>query len=179
MPVPSSWDQMLIRSARCEDRNDFARLLLISAPYFPLLWGRKIGPVLGQLFCCRNNLFSFENTIFAEIEGRNAGMLLGYDFATRRTRNLRTGIALFYRLGPRMLKHFRTLLKLNATIGRLAPDEYYLSNLAVYPRYRRQGIGEKLLRAAEAHARNRGCSRVVLDVEKENHPALPQAPRSG
>lgn len=163
---------VLLRNARQEDGADFARLLLISAPYFPWLWGVKTPLVLSRLFSLRSHLFSFENTVFAEINGRIAGMMLGYDFITKQHQNLRTGLLLFTRLGIFMLKKLPVLLKFNTTVGQIRPKEYYISNLAVYPPYRGQGIGEKLLRNAETTARTHNCRQVTLDVEQENTAAL-------
>jgi len=45
-------------------------------------------------------------------------------------------------------------------------------DLAVLPQYRGQGIGRLLLTAAEDHARRRGCCRLTLEVQDDNHPAL-------
>ncbi|MFQ5850999.1 MAG: ribosomal protein S18-alanine N-acetyltransferase [Candidatus Binatia bacterium] len=51
------------------------------------------------------------------------------------------------------------------------PGEVDIHNLAVHPAYRRQGIGRSLLRAAVHEARNRGSSRVTLEVRKSNEAA--------
>ncbi len=163
---------MLLRNARQDEGTDFTRLLLISAPYFSRLWGVKIPLVLSRLFSLRSHLFSFENTVFAEVDGRNAGMVLGYDFATKQHQNFRTGLLLFSRLGVFMLVRMPLLLKFNTTVGQIKPQEYYISNLAVYPRYRGQGIGAKLLRRAEMRARSCDCRQAILDVELENIAAV-------
>ncbi|MDG2990464.1 GNAT family N-acetyltransferase [Candidatus Synechococcus calcipolaris G9] len=47
----------------------------------------------------------------------------------------------------------------------------YLSNLAVHPDYRRQGIGRALLLAAEDWLKEQRCDRVYLHVLAMNHPA--------
>ncbi len=47
-----------------------------------------------------------------------------------------------------------------------------ISNLAVHPAYRRQGIGRALLAAAEAFAAAHGAERVRLDVRVDNEPAV-------
>jgi ribosomal protein S18 acetylase RimI-like enzyme len=44
-------------------------------------------------------------------------------------------------------------------------------DLAVRPGCRGQGIGEALLAAAEAEARRRGCGKLTLEVQDDNHPA--------
>lgn len=50
-------------------------------------------------------------------------------------------------------------------------DEGYLSNVAVSPAYRRQGIAEALLGALLARARARSLSFVTLEVRASNLPA--------
>jgi ribosomal-protein-alanine N-acetyltransferase len=50
-------------------------------------------------------------------------------------------------------------------------DEGYLSNVAVSPAYRRQGIAEALLTALLARARARKLSFVTLEVRAGNTPA--------
>ena len=48
----------------------------------------------------------------------------------------------------------------------------FLSNMAVAPAYRRQGISSHLLKLAEEHARSLGCARLELGVLANNAPAL-------
>jgi len=44
-------------------------------------------------------------------------------------------------------------------------------DLVVRPDQRGQAIGEALLAAAEAEARRRGCAKLTLEVQDDNHPA--------
>ncbi|HHV61773.1 MAG TPA: ribosomal protein S18-alanine N-acetyltransferase [Firmicutes bacterium] len=50
-------------------------------------------------------------------------------------------------------------------------DEAHVTNIAVHPDYRRQGIGEKLLRSMMALAGSRGAKRMTLEVRVSNKPA--------
>ena len=50
-------------------------------------------------------------------------------------------------------------------------DEAELQNLAVDPAFRRQGIGEGLMRSLFAEAKKRGCAKVFLEVASRNLPA--------
>ena len=109
---------------------------------------------------------------FAEIDGKIAGMLLGYDGKIKKKENLRTGLLLFKKMGIGMISQFPTFMRFNATIGKLGMDEYYISNIAVYPEYRRRGVGKKLIFLAHEEARNADVRRVVLDVEKDNPGAI-------
>jgi len=56
--------------------------------------------------------------------------------------------------------------------GWVNPGEYYLANMAVFPEFRRQGLGSLLLADAETRARQQGCNRLALDVEAENRDAV-------
>lgn len=50
-------------------------------------------------------------------------------------------------------------------------DEGHITNIAVHPRFRRKGIGRKLLLAVEELVRARGGERMTLEVRKSNHEA--------
>ncbi len=51
-------------------------------------------------------------------------------------------------------------------------DERHITNLAVHPDYRRQGLGRNLLVATIALARSSGCQRLLLEVRPSNVTAL-------
>lgn len=50
--------------------------------------------------------------------------------------------------------------------------EAYIDNVAVHPDYRRFGLGEKLLQAAQENAFGRGCEFISLEVRKSNVGAI-------
>jgi len=54
----------------------------------------------------------------------------------------------------------------------LAAGEFYVSNVAVKPEFRRQGLGRLLLADAMAQAIGLECRVVALDVEAENREAI-------
>jgi [ribosomal protein S18]-alanine N-acetyltransferase len=51
-------------------------------------------------------------------------------------------------------------------------DEAYLLNLMIEPRFRRKGAGEALLQKVMIWARSAGASRLLLDVDPNNAPAV-------
>jgi ribosomal-protein-alanine N-acetyltransferase len=53
----------------------------------------------------------------------------------------------------------------------LVLDEGYISNVAVAPMYRGQGIGSGLIRELIERARKRGASFLTLEVRQSNIPA--------
>jgi ribosomal protein S18 acetylase RimI-like enzyme len=162
----------MVRKATFDDKRDFAELMLISAPYFTILFSEKIKSILQNLFRYPSNLFSFEHTHFAEIEGEIAGMILGYDGQTKKKENLKTGLLLFKELGVSIIFKLSLLMKFNTTVGKLNINEYYISNVATYPKYRRIGAGKRLMFEAEHEAKMIGAERIVLDVEKDNIGAI-------
>lgn len=161
-----------IREAKLSDAEDFAELMLISAPYFSILFGKNVRILLQYLFKCRSNLFSFEHVYFTELDGEVSGMILGYDWQTKKRENVRTGFLLFKKLGIRILYKLPVFLKLNETVGKLDDGEYYISNIAIYPEHRGKGIGKRLLLENEQQVKGTGAERIVLDVEKDNVNAL-------
>ncbi len=66
----------------------------------------------------------------------------------------------------------KVLLNFNNTVGKLEKDEFYIINVAVYPEYRGKGIGRRLMLESENYAVKRKIKRMVLDVEKDNVPAI-------
>jgi hypothetical protein len=79
-----------VRKATLDDNEDFTKLMLLSAPYFLILFGDKIKLALQDLFRYQSNLFSFKHVYFIEVDGEKAGMILGYDWRNKKRENLRT-----------------------------------------------------------------------------------------
>lgn len=52
--------------------------------------------------------------------------------------------------------------------GSLVEEMFYISNVAVHPRVRRQGVGRKLLSSALAQASRRGAETATLEVRASN-----------
>ena len=162
----------VIRKAFPEDANEFAELALIAAPYFPVLFGKKIRTVLQYLFCQPRNLFSHEHTCFAEIDSQRAGMILSYDWRAKAEEDLRTGLLFMTLMKFNFLARLPLLLKFNKAVGGVKKGESYISNVATYSRYRGLGVGGSLIAAAEHEAQKGGAKKIVLDVEKENVNAI-------
>ena len=53
-----------------------------------------------------------------------------------------------------------------------APDEGQITNVAVHPDCRRQGLGAQILQALIAEANARACMRMVLEVRASNEAAI-------
>ncbi len=53
-----------------------------------------------------------------------------------------------------------------------APDEGQITNIAVHPTRRRRGLGNAILEALIALARERGCAEISLEVRASNSAAV-------
>jgi ribosomal protein S18 acetylase RimI-like enzyme len=160
---------------RGEPRNaeEIAALILVSAAHFlPAVFGPGIGGGLRLLAGARGTLFSHVHAWICESDGRTGGMLLGYSGAQKAAEDLATGLGLLRALGPGLILRMGRLLRLQRLIGTLASQEYYVSNVAVFPEFRGNGLGTLLMEAAEKEARTAGLASVVLDVETDNAAAV-------
>jgi ribosomal protein S18 acetylase RimI-like enzyme len=164
---------LFIRPATSSDAADIARLLLLSAEHFlPAVFGERIEDGLATLAAKKGTLFSSSHACVAVADGRTAGMLLGYSGVEKGKEDLATGLGLFKALGFDMPRRLGRLLRVQRMVSFLRRDEWYLSNVAVYPELRGRGIGRALLLNAEERARGSGTSAIVLDVETDNPSAI-------
>lgn len=163
-------DRIIVRKGRVEDAEDFSKLVLLSAPvYYSSLYGPYAESIMKNLFIHPKNFFSFEHSCFIEIDGKRAGMALGYDGKQGKEEGWRTGILLVrylkWRFFIRIFSFLFSFLK-TRTAGKIAEDEYYLSTIAVYPEFRSHGLG--LLLAMEREARKKGAKKIILNVDQNN-----------
>ncbi len=61
----------------------------------------------------------------------------------------------------------------------ITPATVWVSDLVVERRLRRQGIGSALVLAAQEWSRRKGISRMVLEMQPKNHPAIGLAEKLG
>jgi len=166
-------ENSIMRRGLPEDALDFANLILLSAPnLFPAMFGSSVGSVLQNLFRQRKNLFSFEHSYFIEADGKKVGMVIGYGWKTQRGEEWRTGLLLikFMKLG--FFARIPALLKALSVTGRVESNEYYISNVAVYPEFRGVDLGTNLLLKVEEEAKSNGAGKIVLDVDVDNQGAI-------
>ncbi len=147
-------------------------MILRSADYFNKLFGENIQPVLEKLYVRGKNLFSYQHCYVAKKDHEIASMVLCYDYETKRRENLRTGWLLFRFLKSNFIKKIPVLMQMNKTIGHLIPGDFFISNIATFDKYKREGLAKKLLSECEHIASNKQLKRMKLDVEKENMPAI-------
>ena len=56
--------------------------------------------------------------------------------------------------------------------GKVESNEYYISNVAVYPEFRGADLGTNLLLKVEEEAESCGARKMTLDVEVDNQGAI-------
>ena len=164
---------VLFRQGLAEDSEDFERLILLSASrLLPTVLGTNASRILRSLFCHKRNLYSFEHSRFIEVNGRSAGMLISYDWKVRRLQRLRTGLLLLKYMKLQLITRLPILFRVDLMLGKVGVNEYYISNIAIYPEYRNLGFGTGLLKWAEDQAKRARTERIVLDVEANNQDAI-------
>lgn len=166
-------ENIIIRKGLPEDAQDFYNLSLLSDPVFcQAIFGSGARNILQNLFRQRKNLFSFEHSYFIELNGKKAGMILGYDGKSERGESWRTGLLIIKYMKLGFFARIPSLLKALSAVGRVEDNEYYISNLAVYPEFRGNKLGTNLLVRAEEGAKSCGAEKMALDVAMNNQGAI-------
>lgn len=146
--------------------EDFTRLVMMTGKqFFEATFGKEVEQMLARLFVEDKNLFSHQCTWFGVIDRRIFGLIVAYSYDYARKHRLNTGKLMLKQIG-----FFRlfSLIKIDRVLGKYSKGDFYLSNLAVYPQFRSMGLGKKLIEFSFHLARQNGCERIMLDVEKGN-----------
>jgi len=156
-----------------EDVEDYARLFLISAPeYLPALYTGVHNKVKRNLFNHRGNVLSYENTLLMKVDGRNAGMVVSYDWETNKKQQFKTSMVVLKAMGFKILKQARHLQWAGDVLSRVDDGTYYIACLSFYEDYRNKGYGTHLLSRARELAVKSGAKRLELDAETDNEGAV-------
>lgn len=149
-------ESILIRPAQPADAERAAELLYSAYTHtqvaYPLTedHDRAMIERLRDYYRREGNRFSYQNILVAEVSAQVVGLVLSFGG--------------------------REEARLNAAVGNwlereAADDEWYVDALAVFTNWGRQGIGARLLKAAEWQGRQRHYARVALHVAPGNTPA--------
>ena len=113
--------------------------------------------LMEQVVAQPDTVYSYKNTLVAEINGVSVGAIIGYDGA---------------KMWELRRPTFALIEKVTGTAPQLeeetGPGEFYLDSLAVLPEYQGQGIGATLISEASKQAFANGFSRVALLVDLAN-----------
>ena len=173
---PINPEELTFRPATVEDAKVASTLIYATFPKvatFTIGLGSedRAKAILEKIFRIPGHRLSYEEMHLAVYQGRVVGGLLAYP-AKRLPRLDRATDRL-------ILKQYRFRGKL-ALVIRTWPmlfmkdvkrGDYVIGNLAVRPQYRGRGIGEQILRHAEALAKEAGHQRLALRVAIENQDA--------
>jgi ribosomal protein S18 acetylase RimI-like enzyme len=139
------------------------------------LFGQEPGiapyAALKSVFLRKHNRFSYQYTWIATCDGQVVGFSITFPGRILPRLDLITGLHLaqIFGLGGAL----RTMRRTSVYRGMIKAekDEYFLSNGAVLPVFRRQGIGIDLMKCAEIQARASGLRKCSLLVAYDNEPA--------
>jgi ribosomal protein S18 acetylase RimI-like enzyme len=161
-----------IRPANLEDARFAFRLMYLSmGELADYLFGKvhlSVDEILAGLFSLKGNRFSWDIADVAKWNDEPVGIMLSFPGWEITRRNVTTGVGLFQLCG------LMDLLRLSVRATSIASgvetyrDEYYLSNLAVFPDLQRRGLGTSLLTHAEGKAHKAGLKKCSLIVDTEN-----------
>lgn len=140
------------------------------APIIAQVIGMGFGKDLLHQYCGSNGLaimealakmevsqYSYRNALIAEVDGQVAGGLVGYDGAQLQLLRQPTLAYIEQQTGI-----------LPQVAEETEPGEFYLDSLAVFPKFRHQGIGARLILAMSNKAFSEGHQRVGLLVDMDN-----------
>lgn len=161
---------LAITPARIEEAQHFVELALMSGRGFlEVLFEDQSRKILEALYIEKGNLFSHECCMFAKFGNHIAGMVLAYPYEYSAKFRLRTGFLLIKEMG---ISSVPRLLSVDRVIGKHGKNEFYISNLAVYPDFRNKGLARGLLQYCFEAAKRAFSTKVTLDVEEENEVAI-------
>lgn len=156
-----------------EAADDFARLSLIAAPgYLPALYAGTHERVHRKLFGYRNNLMGFTHTHFMQVDGKNAGMIVAYDWMANKKEQTKTTLLILRYMRLKFFRQARHLQWAGENLGRLDDGTYYIAILGFYEGFRNKGLGMEMLAFAQEQAKKAGATRLDVDAETYNVDAI-------
>ncbi|WP_050981286.1 GNAT family N-acetyltransferase [Caldisericum exile] len=165
--------EIFIRKAQNSDFQDFYNLVYFaSGNVLDSIFQGLTKDVLKALYKNEKNLYSFKHTIFIEVNGKIAGLLVGYDFRESKLESISTFFNIIHVTKGNRFAILKNLFKAYTKIGKALRDEYYISNVAIYPEFRGSGLGTKPMLHAEQTASKRNLKYLSLDVECKNETAV-------
>lgn len=153
-------DDIIIRNADSADITLVANVvcMALGEELAEKLCGGLGISLMEQVVASKDTVYSYKNTLVAELKGQTVGALVGYDGA---------------KMWELRKPTFEMIQKATGETPELeeetSPGEFYIDSLAVLPDYRGMGIGTKLVLEASKRAFRSGFERVALLVDTDNH----------
>ncbi|MBO8445285.1 MAG: GNAT family N-acetyltransferase [Bacteroidetes bacterium] len=165
-------ENVIVRPARKEDADAVARLFMMAWPMdsflamSPELDEDKFAEIISSYVQAEDTLYSYRNTMVAEVGNVIAGAMNGYDGASYDTLK-RPILEDFAKRFPDAESDFGAVKETEA-------GEFYLDSAGVRPDMRSMGIGSKLFEAMIGRAKEAGFRTVglIVDVDKPKAEAL-------
>ena len=157
---------IIIRSAKKEEAAHIAELFLLAWPVEDISDSNQITydqlqKFITRIAASRDTIYSYENTIVAEVDGKVVGAMCAYDGADYQ----RLKQPIVDTLGPDC--GFAQLKE--TEVG-----EFYLDSVGVLPEYRGRGIASRLFEAQCERAASLGhkVAGLIVDIDKPQAEAL-------
>jgi ribosomal protein S18 acetylase RimI-like enzyme len=133
---------------------------------------QKAQGLLKRLFREKYNRFSYQFTEVVTLSGEVTGLVIAYSGRLMKSIELPMAFHLIQANG--VLGFIRFVKRAIPLFGvkEVENDEYFISNIAVFPTYQGQGLGKYMLSQAEKTAGVRGFNKISLTVDVENERAL-------
>lgn len=154
-----------LRRARRDESRRVAELMDVAGHGLPAyLWslsaaeGREPLDVGAERAASESGNFSYRNAVVAEEDGEAVAMLLAYRLPDSPE--------------PVDLEETPEVVRPLVELELLAPGTFYVNGLAALPGYRGQGLGSKLLDAANGLAAEAGCDELSIEVFEQNEGAV-------
>lgn len=155
------------------DAVDFVKLFLIAAPeYVPALFAGTHERLLGNCFRYKRNLLGFELAHFVKVNGKNAGMVLTYDWIAKKKQSPKSSLLTIRYMRIKFFTQLRHLQWAEYVLAKIDDGTFYVATLAFYPEFRNQGLGTNLLSYTEEAAKKVGATKLDVDAETYNEDAI-------
>ena len=158
--------EVIIRQARKEEASQIAKLFMLAWPVDDILESNgltyeQLHESITLIAAKEETIYSYENTLVAEIDGKVVGAMCAYDGADYQ----RLKQPIVDSLGPD--SGF-------AQVKETEEGEFYLDSIGVLSEYRGQGIASRLFEAQCERAASLGHKKVglIVDVDKPQAEAL-------
>lgn len=158
--------EVIIRQARKEEASQIAKLFMLAWPVDDILESNgltceQLHESITLIAANKETIYSYENTIVAEIDGKVVGATCAYDGADYQ----RLKQPIVDALGPNC-----GFAKMKETEA----GEFYLDSVGVLPEYRGRGIASRIIEAQCERAATLGhkVAGLIVDIDKPQVEAL-------